>query len=340
MKTISITAALCVMLAAAGCAAGGTAGPNEPSASAGAVHLTNCGLSVDVDAPPRRAIALEQNATEIMLSLGLADRMAGTSYQTDPVLPELRPSYEKVPVLAKLYPSGEAIRSANPDFVYSTYSSAYATDAAGPRTDLAKLGVPAYLSGFACEDPAEAIQTVSFDGLFTEIRDIARIFGVPERAEQLISEQRSRLDAARDAVPSATPGGTGQPDAGPSLLWYYSGTSTPYVAGQGGVPDAVGALLGVRNAYTDAGQKWPAGNWEEIAERNPDVIVVADLTRGGDGDSAQSKIDFLRRNPVTSKLDAVVAGRFITVPGSSMDPSIRSVEAAELVGAGLRGSTR
>lgn len=70
------------------------------------------------------------------------------------------------------------------------------------------------------------------------------------------------------------------------------------------------------------------------------MIVLADLTRGGDGDSAQSKIDFLRRNPVTSKLDAVVAGRFITVPGSAMDPSIRSVEAAELVGANLRGAAR
>ncbi|RAO51783.1 hypothetical protein LUPAC06_06468 [Micromonospora saelicesensis] len=43
---------------------------------------------------------------------------------------------------------------------------------------------------------------------------------------------------------------------------------------------------------------------------------------------------------MTSKLDAVVAGRFVTVPGSSMDPSIRSVQAAELVGANLHGTAR
>ncbi|MCG5449496.1 ABC transporter substrate-binding protein [Micromonospora hortensis] len=334
MKTVFIKVGLCLVLAAAGCSDGGAAAPAAQGHLATPVQLTNCGLPVSVTAPPQRAIALEQNATEIMLSLGLADRMVGTSYQTDPVLPDLRPAYEKVPVLAKLYPSREAVRAANPDFVYSTYTSAYAPDAAGSRADLATLGVPAYLSEFACEKPADATQTVTFDGIFDEIRDIAGVFGVPERADKLIHDQQSRLDAARGVAPTAVP------SAGPSLLWYYSGTSTPYVGGHGGVPDAISSLLGARNTFTDASQKWPAGNWEEIAKRNPEVIVVADLTRGGDGDSAQSKIDFLRRNPVTSKLDAVVAGRFVTVPGSSMDPSIRSVQAAELVGAHLHGTAR
>ncbi|MBE1490642.1 ABC transporter substrate-binding protein [Plantactinospora soyae] len=332
--------ALSAVLATAGCSASGATPPNGPGGSASAVQLSNCGLPLTVTTAPKRAITLEQNATEIMLSLGLADRMAGTSYQTDPVLPQLRPAYERVPVLAKLYPSREAVRAANPDFVYSTYTSAYAPDAAGPRADLARLGVPAYLSGFACENPADAIPTVSFDGLFGEIRDIATIFGVRERGEKLIREQQDRLDAARGTAATTLPSTTTARGTGPSLLWYYSGTTTPYVAGRGGVPDAISSLLGSRNAFADTAQKWPAGNWEEIAKRNPDVIVLADLTRGGDGDGAQSKIDFLRRNPVTSKLAAVVAGRFITVPGSSMDPSVRSVEAAELVGAGLRGIAR
>ncbi|WP_410812156.1 ABC transporter substrate-binding protein [Micromonospora sp. 067-2] len=340
MKTVFIATSLCVVLAAAGCSNGGAPTPNAQSHLAGPVNLTNCGQPVSITAPPQRAITLEQNATEIMLSLGLADRMVGTSYQTDPVLPDLRPAYDTVPVLAKLYPSREAVRAANPDFVYSTYTSAFAPDAAGSRADLAKLGVPAYLSEFACENPADTNQTVTFDGISDEIRDIASVFGVPERADKLIREQQSRLDAARGAAPTATPNATGQPGTGESLLWYYSGTSTPYVAGHGGVPDAISSLLGVRNTFTDASQKWPAGNWEEIAKRNPDVIVLADLTRGGDGDSAQSKIDFLRRNPVTSKLKAVLDGRFVTVPGSSMDPSIRSVQAAELVGTGLRGTAR
>ncbi|RKR86232.1 iron complex transport system substrate-binding protein [Micromonospora pisi] len=319
------------MLAVAGTAACGTTSPaqDSPATTAGPVVVTNCGLPLTVAAPPRRAVALEQNATEIMLSLGLADRMAGTSYQTDPVLPELRAGYEKVPVLAKLYPSREALRAANPDFVYSTYASAYASDAAGARKELGDLGVPAYLSPFSCEDPSAAKDEVTFDGIFAEIGDIATIFGVPDRGEQVVAAQRARLDAAKRNAGTA-------PDT--SLLWYYSGTKTPYVAGHGGLPDTISSLLGARNAFTDAQQKWPAGNWEEIAQRNPDIIVLADLTRGGEGDSAASKIEFLRSNPVTAKLDAVVHNRFITVSGSSMDPSVRSVTALEQVSAGLRAN--
>ncbi|MFK3979210.1 ABC transporter substrate-binding protein [Micromonospora sp. NPDC050397] len=332
MKTtfISFVAALALAGTVAGCGAT-TGDPVEKAATAGggSTSLTSCGLPLTVPAPPSRAIALEQNATEIMLSLGLGDRMIGTSYQTDPVLPELRAGYEKVPVLAKLYPSREAVRAANPDFVYSTYSSAYAPDAAGERKELGGLGVPAYLSAFACEDPAVARDEVTFDGIFAEVRDIATIFGVAAKGDQVVAAQQGRLEAAKQT-------GAVAPDT--SLLWYYSGTSTPYVAGHGGLPDAISATLGVKNAFADAKQKWPAGNWEEIAQRNPDVIVLADLTRGGDGDSAQSKIDFLRANPVTAKLDAVVNGRFITVSGSSMDPSIRSVSALEQVSAGLRAT--
>jgi iron complex transport system substrate-binding protein len=321
MKTITIraVAAGAVLALTAGC--GSAAATPRPSAASGpATTVTSCGLPVRVAAPPQRAITLEQNATEIMLSLGLGDRMAGTSYQTDPVLPSLAGAYAKVPVLAKLYPSREAVLNARPDFLYSTFTSAYAADAAGPRKDLAGLGVPAYLSRFACEDrPAD----FSFDGVLAEITEIAALFGVPERGAALVAGQRARLAAA--------PKGP----AGTTVLWYYSGTKTPYVAGVGGVPAAISTHLGIRNVYGDAGQTWPAGSWEQIAARDPDVIVVADLTRGGDGDSAQSKIDFLRANPLTAELGAVRAGRFITVPGSAMDPSVRSIGALEAVGAGL-----
>jgi iron complex transport system substrate-binding protein len=331
MKTVTVSACLSLVLAAtlAGCAGDspGDGGTSNDAASPGTgTEITNCGATLTIGEPPQRALAMEQNATEILLSLGLADRMIGTSYQTDPVLPELADAYAEVPVLADLYPNREAVLEAAPDFVYSTFTSAYGPDAAGPRADLAALDVPAYLSRFACEDPATGEPTVHFDGIFAEITEIAAIFGVTDRGEQLVADQQDRLRAATEAAPAS-----GDTD----LLWYYSGTATPYVAGSGGLPAAISELLGARNAYGDAEQTWPAGSWEEIAARNPDVIVLADLTRGGDGDSAQSKIDYLRSNPTTAQLDAVKGDRFIVVSGSSMDPSIRSVTAVEAVATGL-----
>src|SRR5687768_1202056 len=136
MKIISIGMAGCLLVALTACAStggassSGTAGAPSPDTHA-AIELTSCGLPLHVTSSPRRAISMEQNATEIMLTLGLADRMAGTAYRTDPVLDELKSDYDKVPVLAAQYPGREALLAAAPDFVYSMRASAYAPDAGG-----------------------------------------------------------------------------------------------------------------------------------------------------------------------------------------------------------------
>ncbi|UZI32788.1 ABC transporter substrate-binding protein [Streptomyces sp. VB1] len=330
MKITSINGSVGALLLVSGLAACGTDGASSPERTSAAPQpgavIRSCGTEVDVPRPPRRAISLEQNATEIMLSLGLADRMAGTSYQTDPVLPELSDQYKKVPVLAGQYAGHESTLAEEPDFLYSTLSSAFAADAAGPRADWKKLGVPAYLSVHDCEKPGLTPDEVRFEAIFNEIEDIATVFGVRQRGEKVVEGLRTRLDRAVCEVPKNI-------DA--DLMWYYSGTTTPHIAGHGGLPSTVSDLTGLDNAFDDLEQKWPEGNWEEIAERDPDVIVLADLTRGGDGDSAAAKRKFLRTHPLTSRLSAVRENRFIVVPGSAMDPSLRSVGLVEELSKGL-----
>lgn len=327
IKSVAATVALLAGLV--GCGSSGTspAASSGPAPKATATRLTSCGLDLKVTTPPKRAIALEQNATEIMLALGLADRMAGTSYQTDPVLPELADAYAQVPALAKQYPAHESVLAKNPDFLYSTLSSAFAPEAAGPRAGWSALGVPAYLSSHDCEEKSLTRSTVTFDAIFDEIGDIARVFDVDARGTKVVDGLRARLDRAVSAAPATS---------SREVMWYYSGTRTPYVAGKGGLPSTISHLLHSDNAFDDVGQKWFAAGWEKIAERDPDVIVLADLTRGGDGDSAASKMHFLRTDPVTSQLDAVRHNRFIVVPGSAVDPSLRSVSAVEAVSEGLR----
>lgn len=332
MKVTSIKGLVGAFLLVPGltaCGAGEASSPGRASASQppGAV-ISSCGAEVTVPRPPQRAISLEQNATEIMLSLGLADRMAGTSYQTDPVLPELSGQYKKVPVLADQYAGHEATLAEEPDFLYSTLSSAFADDAAGPRADWKKLGVPAYLSVHDCEEPGLTPDGVHFEAIFDEIEDIAGAFDVRQRGEKVVEGLRTRLNQAVRTVPK---------DIDADLMWYYSGTTTPHIAGHGGLPSTVSELAGLDNAFDDIAQKWPEGNWEDIAERDPDVIVLADLTRGGTGDSAESKKKFLRAHPLTSQLSAVRENRFIVVPGSAMDPSVRSVGLVEELSKGLAG---
>ncbi|MGI5154050.1 ABC transporter substrate-binding protein [Microbispora sp. CA-102843] len=325
MKTIPISLGVAAAVLALVSACGSGTATTTASAPRG-TRVTSCGVTLGIPAPPQRAVAMEQNAAEIMLTLGLADRMVGTAYQTDPVLPELEEAYARVPVLAPQYPGREALLAKKPDFVYSMRASAFAPEAAGSRQDLAKLGVPAYLSSNDCEDRALIPATAEFEAIFEEIDDVATVFGVRERGQAVVADLRRRLEEAKRSAPEGL---------NASVMWYYSGTKTPAIAGDTGLPGTITRLLGAQNAFADVKQQWPEGNWEEIAARDPGVIVLADLTRGGDGDSAEAKKRFLREDPVASKLTAVKNDRFIVVPGSSVDPSVRSITAVEQVGQGL-----
>lgn len=280
-----------------------------------------------VQSPPARALALEQGATEVMLSLGLEDRMIGTSYLTDPVLPELADAYASVPVLAPMYPSPEVVRSSEPDFVYSMLSSAFTPEVAGTRSELAALGVPSYVTRMNCEDPA-LNEDFTFTTFFQEVTDIAAAFGVPERGEQLVADQQRQLDDASAQAAAVT--------GEPSIMWFYSTyNGAPIVAGPGGVPDHIDELVGARNVFDDLDAKWSEVTWEAIAERDPDVIVIADLTRGRAGDSEADKRELLATDSVASQLSAVRADHVLALPGSALDPSVRSVAAVPVLAQAL-----
>ena len=73
-----------------------------------------------------------------------------------------------------------------------------------------------------------------------------------------------------------------------------------------------------------------------MAERDPDVIVVGDLTRKSQtAETADAKIAYLESNPVTREMTAVREGRFIAITGAEMNPSLRTIYGIETVSEGL-----
>jgi iron complex transport system substrate-binding protein len=164
--------------------------------------------------------------------------------------------------------------------------------------------------------------------LYQEYKDLGAIFDVPSAATKFIAEQKA---VVKDGLATAE-GIQGTP----KVMWFYSTyEGTPYAAGPGGLPQHVTDLVGAKNVFDDASTKWPEVSWDEVAARNPDVIILADLTRGKPGDSAKEKIEILKKDPLTSQLDAVRNDRFIVVPGRYMDPSYGSVHAVPAVADGL-----
>lgn len=323
---LAITAAV----ALTGCAAtdGQTpVGPPRDAIAGFPMHLQNCGHPVDIAAPPQRAVSINQPATELMLTLGLADQMIGTASWSDPVLPSLADANARVPLISRNFPSFERLIADDPDFVYSAFDYSFTQEGVAPREEFARFGIPTYQSTSECGgQDAEQQRAWGIDDLYAEIRDIAAIFGIVDRGEQLIESLDGRMTDAAAGLDAADV----------SMMWWYAATRTPYIAGCCGAPGLITNAVGAHNAFDDSARLWPEISWESILDRDPDVLILADLTRGDDGDSAQAKIDFLQSDPVARRLTAVREKRWIIIAGTAMDPSVRNVDAVEAVAGGLR----
>ncbi|WP_199433473.1 ABC transporter substrate-binding protein [Qaidamihabitans albus] len=308
----------------------GAPAPAEPPTAGGTVIEDNCGTAVSVDRPPRRAVSLNQSTTEIMLSLGLADRMVGTATWTDPVDPDLAEANATVPRLSDDTPSFESVLDTEPDIVLGAYNAIFTDERVASRERFAELGVPTYLSPSNClPEEAPLAEPVELEDIYGEVRDIAALFGVPERGRALVAGLRERVRTAKESV------------AGPrspediSVLFWFARTESPYVAGATGSPALMTRTLGVRNAYDDVRSMWPQVSWEDVLARNPTLLVAGDLTRDGEGDSLAAKLDFLRGDPAVAQLDAVRAERWMPMTGTELNVSLRTVDGIESLAAKL-----
>ena len=168
--------------------------------------IENCGQSVTFEEAPQNAVALGQNSAEIMLLLGLEDRMAATAFWPNSVLPEVAEANDQVEVLTVEFPTLESVLSKQPDFVAAMLTTLLGPDSkVAKRSDFEELGIPTYLSPSACATTLDANDAYgsrndlwSMDLLYKEIEDLSRIFDVADRGQALIEDFKSREAALRE----------------------------------------------------------------------------------------------------------------------------------------------
>ncbi|MBR8640382.1 ABC transporter substrate-binding protein [Streptomyces tuirus] len=323
-----------VLLVAGSLLLTGCGGDSRATPAKAAVTLDNCGRTVRVQAPPQHAVSLNQGTTEIMLSLGLADRMAGTATWTDPVMKGLEKGDAKVPRIADNNPSFERVLDANPDFVAASFVSTLGKGGVATREQFEKLGVPAYVSPSDCAGKDNSAggdgtraKALGIDAVYGEVRDLATVFGVKQRGDRLVASLQRRMAKATRGIDASDV----------TLLYWFANSESPYMAGCCGAPGIITRALGAQNVFDDTHEEWPQINWETVADRDPDVLVIGDLTRTSQtAESAAKKIAFLESDPVTRNMDAVRHKRYVLLSGQAMNPTIRTVEGVERVAAGLR----
>ncbi|KOU75406.1 ABC transporter substrate-binding protein [Streptomyces sp. IGB124] len=311
-----------LLISLAGCAGspgdGQDGAAGDPSAAPGFPYtVTNCGVSSTYQAPPRRAVTMNQHATELMLALGLGDRIAGSAYLDDAVLPAYRPAYDKIKVLAEEYPSKEILLGADPDFVYGGYASAFDKTQGRDREGLAKSGINSRLNVEYC---TEGI--VGLDQLKTEITEVARTFGVPERGAKLIEDEQRRIDAVTTRVKDRPR---------PTVFAYDSGEASASTSGGNGIGNEIISLSGGTNVFADLKDTFGDVAWEKVIERGPEVVLIYDYG----GTTVEAKKQRLLNDPALAEVPAVKNRRFVVLPLSSVVLGVRVADAVEALGGQL-----
>jgi iron complex transport system substrate-binding protein len=270
--------------------------------------IENCGTTVTFPAPPERVVTIKSTATEMLLALGLGDKIVGVGFQDGPVPAEWAPQAE-LPILADRVPSQEVVLEAEPDFVYGGWESSFAADGAGTRDSLHALGVATYVAPTACRSSGTP-EKLTFEDIFNQILEMGTIFDVESRAAELVSQQRALL-------------GSIKPAADLTGVWYSSATSTPYVGAGLGGPQMTMEALGIANIFSDVPDTWTSASWEAIVDEDPDVMILVDA----EWNSVDQKIRLLNDNPATANMSAVQNAQYLTIPFPAAEPGVRSVPA-------------
>lgn len=306
---------------------------STPSASPSAtfpVTVTDCaGNPITFTAAPERVVTLDAYAAEFLIDLGLGDRVVGTGfpYPANQIPDDLKEAYAAIPVIAggmagdmNALPSREAIAAAKPDLVLTAYSALLGAEAGqiNPE-DVSAIGAAAFAS---CSDATSGIVT-NIDDTYLFYQQLGQIFGVPERASQLVDAMRARQTAVTARVAGLPPTpivaiGTDPNDGQPIPTW--GGTS---------ITNEIMALAGCQNIFGDVTTPGFFPSVEEIAKRDPRVILVLTDFATDDGDAL---IAAIRSNPVLAGTSAARDGRFVIVSHVIVGgASPRDIDAVEVL---------
>ncbi|MFT3888427.1 MAG: ABC transporter substrate-binding protein [Arachnia sp.] len=296
--------------------------------------MTNCDKQVTYDAVAQRIIATS-NTTNLgtLLRIGAIDQLAavGLSKGNEAVMNTL---YDvDVTNIRRLESpiSMEAVLSYDPDLLIGSYTGIFSGSVGITPESANEQGVPTYIISDSCrQNPdggagsAMGIMT-PFDAVRADIANYGVLTGHEDKAQEALAEFNERL-AALEAAPKA--------EKAPRVLLFDSGTTELYTSGKNGSPQGILEAAGAENVFDTEDTTWFKANWEAVAEREPDAIVVMDY-RSDDPEEVANKVNTIRTQPALKDTAAVKNNRIIVLPLTLFMSGFSNVEAADQVRAGL-----
>ncbi len=253
---------------------------------------------------PERVWAQNQDNIEILLALGLADKIVGACGLDGDVREDLQADFETINYYDKM-PSKEEIIALNPDFITGWYST-FSDKRLGDVDFWHERNVGTYMAlNSACRgSAAENPQTVEDE--YQDILTLGEIFDVQDKAEAIVNDMKAQVQEIEDYLADKTKLSVAVlEDEGGTYRVYGEDVLGGNVAIHGGAELAVGKHG--ENSNISA---------EDLVLANPDAIFMVwyDGYTVGDVDYAgEHVVELITENPAFASLDAVKNGRVYAI---------------------------
>ena len=149
------------------------------------------------------------------------------------------------------------------------------------------------------------------------------IFKIENRAKKLVDAYRSDLKKFTQQL---------EPIPAKKIFVYDSGEDTPFTAGRYAMPTALIEAAGGINIMDDFQKSWGTVTWEEVIDRNPEVVVIVNYGKV----TAEQKRKFMMSNPAFANIDAVKNDRFVTLEYVEATPGPRNIKAIKKLAKAFR----
>ena len=288
------------------------------------VSVDSCNRTVSFDSPPQRAISNDVNLTEMMLVLGLSDKMVGytgiSGWKT--LDEEMRLGVKQLPELSPKYPTKEVLVGADADFFFAGWN--YGMKVGGEVTPetLKPFGINVYELTESCIHIMSK-KKASMDDMYNDLLNLGLIFQIENRAKNIVDAYRSDLNNFIKKLESI---------AAKKVFVYDSGEDTPFTAGRYAMPTALIEAAGGINIMDDFQKSWGTVTWEEVIDRNPEIVVIVNYGKV----TAEQKRKFMMSNPAFANIDAVKNDRFVTLEYVEATPGPRNIKAIKKLAKAFR----
>lgn len=264
---------------------------------------------------PKRVIADGDQMADFFFDLGLEDHMAGF---TRGACWSTVSEYPARDTVTKITDDGVNLRNASKEQIIDTecdfmmgWDSLFSE--ANFSVDFClENGIIPYFP-YCCSDSA------TMEDIYKDYETLGNIFGVQELAAEKVQAMKDTLAAVEEKLGADV-------YANPIKVFVYdSGEDAPFTACQGVPGDMIKKAGGI-SVFDDIEKGWATPSWEEVVERDPDVILILDY----DYDT-EAKIEFLKTNDATKDLRAVKEGRIYSACCSDMQGSAGSAHTVEIM---------